>query len=149
VAGVVIRADTRELAGLPQTSALPTTLVICASLRVASVTSAGADDVATEVKELRQLIERLDKRVERLESQLGGNREVGGSGSGLAVGSSAPSAVPTTPLAPTASAPTIQLLAHPTPGYALLPKAEPTPFPALAPSASANQSLPGASRFPL
>jgi hypothetical protein len=142
VAGVVIRADRRELPGLPQTPTLPKTLVICASLCVASVTSAGADDVASQIKELRQLIERLDKRIERLESKLGSNREPGDSSGGPAVGSSAPSAVPTTPIAPTASAPTIQLFAHPTPGYALLPKVEPTPFPALGPSASAAAPVP-------
>jgi hypothetical protein len=141
VAGVVIRARTRELSELTQSPALPKTLVICASLCVASVTSVGADDLATQIKELRQLIERLDKRVERLESKLGSNREPGDSSGGPSVTSSAPSTVPT-PIAPTASAPTIQLFAQPTPRYALLPKVEPTPFPALGPSASAAAPVP-------
>jgi hypothetical protein len=148
----VIRGGARELPAVPETPALPKTLVICASLYVASVTSAGAEDLATEIKELRQLIERLDKRVERLENKLeSNNREPQTTSSPPAVSSSAPSAVPTTPSAPTASAaPTIQLFAHPTPGYALLPKVEPTPFPALGPSASAGltNSLPGAACFP-
>jgi hypothetical protein len=134
----VIRAATRELPGLPQTPALPKTLVICASLWVASVTSAGADDVANQVKELRQLIERLDKRIERLESKVEGKQEQSEGSKTSPVTSSAPSRAPTVPPASTASAPTIQLLAHPTPAYALLPKVEPTPFPAMGPPASAE-----------
>lgn len=137
----MIRGGTRELPRLTKSSGLPKTLVICVSLYVASVTPAGADDVATEIKELRQLIERLDKRIERLESKLGSNREPGVS-SGPAVGGFAPSAVPTIPIAPTASGPTIQLFGHPTPGYALLPKVEPTPFPAPGSSASAAEPVP-------
>ena len=127
---------------LPQTPALPKTLVICASLYVASVTSAGADDVATQIKELRQLIERLDKRIERLESKVEGKQEQSDSSNRPPVTSSAPSVAPTIPPASTASAPTIQLLAHPTPGYALLPKVEPTPFPAMGHAGSAAEPVP-------
>ena len=138
----MIRAGTRELPGLQQTSALPKTLVICVSLYVASVAAAGADDLSTEVKELRQLIERLDKRIERLENKFEGKQEQNDSSSRPPVTSSAPSAVPTVPPASTASGPTLQLFAHPTPGYALLPKVEPTPFPALGPSASKAEPVP-------
>jgi hypothetical protein len=138
----VIRGDARELLRLTKSSGLPKTLVICVSLYVASATAAGADDLTTEIKELRQLIERLDKRVESLENRLGSNREPADSSRGSAVSGSTPSAVPTTPIAPTASAPTLQLFAHPTPGYALLPKVQPTPFPALGPSGRATEPVP-------
>jgi SmpA / OmlA family len=141
VVGLVIRWDAKRLGELTQ-SRFPKTLVICVSLCTASVGSAWADDLTTQIKELRQLIERLEKRVERLESATGSSREPADVSGRSAVGNSAPNAMPTTPIAPTASAPTIQLLPHQPSGFALLPKLEPTPFPAQGSAASAAEPIP-------
>ena len=136
------RGDTREARGLARSAGLSPTLVICASLYAASVTSAGADDLTTQLKELRQLIERLDKRVERLENKLGNNQGPEESSGHPAASNAAPSAAPTIPIAPAASASTNRLLPLPTPAFSLVPKGEPTPFPALGSAPSTAEPVP-------
>jgi hypothetical protein len=138
----VIRSNNRQVRELTRSLGLPKTLAICVSLYSASVTSAGADDMATEIKELRQLIERLDKRVERLESKVGNNREPEASPAPPAVSNFAPSGAPTLPTAPTTSATTARPLLFVTPPLSLAPKAEPTPFPAMGSAASKAEPVP-------
>jgi hypothetical protein len=91
---------------------------------LASTTPAKGDDLGTEVKELRRLVERLNERVERLESALAGKEN--GANNPAAVNPSPGGATPPTSAAASAAASRPLLL--PTPAFSLAPKPAATPF---------------------